>query len=99
LHPVALDLLERTGPLAVIGAGVPGEQVVTAFPAELAEQLAVILDAGALPGGPPSTVVDLSAEPPQVIRQGAVPIAELARVIPGLAAPATADPAPAPSTG
>ena len=85
LHPVALELLEITGPLAVIGAGTPGADPASAFPDELAEQLAVILEAGPLPDGPPSTVVDLSADPPRVVREGAVPVAELAAVAPELA--------------
>ncbi len=72
LHPVALELLEETGPLAVIGASAPAEDPSSAFPPELAEQLTVILDGGPLPGGPPSTVVDLSVEPPVLVREGAV---------------------------
>jgi L-threonylcarbamoyladenylate synthase len=98
LHPAALDLLERTGPLAVIGAAAPGEDAATAFPDALAEQLAVILDAGVLPGGPPSTVLDLSSDPPQFVREGAISAAELARVVPELGAPgASADPSPRPA--
>ena len=86
LHPVALELLEETGPLAVIGASAPAEDPAGAFPPELAEQLTVILDGGPLPGGPPSTVVDLSVEPPVLVREGAVTGELLRSVSPDLAA-------------
>ncbi len=54
LHPVALDLLERTGPLGVLAAAPPpspGEPATPegSFPDDLAALLAVLLDAGALP--------------------------------------------------
>jgi L-threonylcarbamoyladenylate synthase len=32
----------------------------------------LVLDAGPTPGGAPSTVLDVTVEPPRVIRQGAV---------------------------
>jgi tRNA A37 threonylcarbamoyladenosine synthetase subunit TsaC/SUA5/YrdC len=35
--------------------------------------LDLLLDAGAAPGGPPSTIVDVTAEPPLLVRAGAVP--------------------------
>lgn len=77
LHPLALEILERVGPLAVISGVAPGESPASAFPDALAEALTVILDAGVLPGGPPSTIVDLSVDPPAILREGAVPAADL----------------------
>ena len=38
-----------------------------------ASGLDLLLDAGPAPGGPPSTIVDVTAEPPLLIRPGAVP--------------------------
>jgi L-threonylcarbamoyladenylate synthase len=35
--------------------------------------LDLLLDGGAAPGGPPSTIVDVTAEPPLLVRAGAVP--------------------------
>jgi L-threonylcarbamoyladenylate synthase len=38
-----------------------------------ASGLDLLLDAGMAPGGPPSTIVDVTAEPPLLVRPGAVP--------------------------
>ncbi len=148
LHPVALELLERVGPMAAVAAGPAGPSAPTApnpnlalstppgqpattpapapsagptpatpatlatpatpaptptpdptpapapdplaavFPPELADQLAVLLDAGALPGGPPSTVVDLTGPAPVLLRAGAIEVALLRAACPGLVVPA-----------
>ncbi len=37
-------------------------------------QISMILDAGPTPGGPPSTVLDATVDPPRVLREGAVPL-------------------------
>ncbi len=93
LHPVALDLLERTGPLGVVAAAAvdpeSGEPATagTAFPDELAEHLAVILDAGPLPVGPPSAVVDLSGAVPVLVRPGPLRLDDLLSSCPGLVVP------------
>lgn len=39
---------------------------------ELGTRLDLVLDAGTTPGGRPSTVVDATADPPRMIREGAV---------------------------
>ncbi len=41
-----------------------------------------ILDGGELPSSAPSTLVDCSRDPPQVLRQGALPLAALRDVVP-----------------
>jgi L-threonylcarbamoyladenylate synthase len=92
LHPVALDLLERTGPLGVVAATPPAtpEQPATpdgAFPAELAALLAVLLDAGRLPVGSPSAVVDLTGAAPVLIRPGPLGADDLRACCPGLVVP------------
>ncbi|MFN8077153.1 MAG: L-threonylcarbamoyladenylate synthase [Kineosporiaceae bacterium] len=88
LHPVALEVLSRSGPLLAVGVGV-GEQVRTATRAQelLGESVLVYLDAGTAPEQPPSTVVDARVEPLRVLREGAVPAEELAAWVP-------ADPSP-----
>jgi L-threonylcarbamoyladenylate synthase len=48
------------------------------------DSLDLLLDAGPAPGGPPSTVLDLVAEPPRIVRPGAVPAKALAAAL-GLA--------------
>lgn len=77
-HPVALELLARTGPLAVTSAnrsGAPPAITVEEARAALGDEVGVFLDGGRV-GGAPSTVLDLSGEP-RVLREGAVPEAEL----------------------
>ncbi len=62
-HEVALELLARTGPLAVSSANRTGRPAAT--DADAAEEMlgtsvAVILDAGPTPGSEPSTIVDVT---------------------------------------
>jgi L-threonylcarbamoyladenylate synthase len=84
LHPVALDLLKRTGPLAVSSANRSGEPpATTADEAEeqLGAAIGVYLDGGPCPGAVPSTIVDLTGTVPRLLRQGVVPIERLREVI------------------
>jgi tRNA threonylcarbamoyl adenosine modification protein (Sua5/YciO/YrdC/YwlC family) len=89
-HDVALELLARTGPLAVSSANVHGHPPATtveAARAQLGEAVAVYLDAGPTAGDTPSTIVDVTADPPRVIRLGALSVERLARLAPGIVAP------------
>jgi L-threonylcarbamoyladenylate synthase len=43
----------------------------------VARSVDLILDAGTLEGGPGSTVVDVTGEVPHILRQGAVPAADI----------------------
>jgi len=86
LHPVALDLLQRTGPLIATGANAVGLDPPTTV-AEAIDQLgdvfATCLDAGPLDAdGEPSTVVDCTADNPVVLRTGAVSLDLLRQVCP-----------------
>jgi L-threonylcarbamoyladenylate synthase len=74
-HPVALDLLRQSGPLAVTSANLSGrENAVTAQ--EVLDQLRgrvhLVLDGGRIPGGIPSTVVDCTGVQPVILRQGPI---------------------------
>ena len=100
LHPVALELLERTGPLGVVAAAAPpgaGAPVTAddSFPSELAEHLAVLLDAGPLPVGLASAVVDLTGAAPVLIRPGPLDVEDLRICCPGLVVPTADHTAPA----
>ena len=87
LHPVALELLARTGPLGVV-AGAPGAADADgAFPGGLVEHLAVVLDAGPLPRGVPSAVVDLSGPAPVLVRAGPLDPDDLRTACPELIVP------------
>lgn len=73
-HPLALELLERTGPLSVTSANLSGEAEVSSDvqARELfGDQVAVYL-AGTSPGGEASTVVDATAGELKVLRQGPI---------------------------
>ncbi|MBF6356385.1 threonylcarbamoyl-AMP synthase [Nocardia higoensis] len=84
LHPVALDLLREVGPLAVSSANVSGQPPATTV-AEAREQLgslvSVYLDGGPAAHAVASTIVDLTADQPRVLREGAVAITEIAEVL------------------
>ena len=82
--PVALDLLGRTGPLAVSSANLTGRPAATdadQAAGMLADRGAVILDGGPTDDDRPSTIVDCTAARPRVLRVGAVPVQELRTVL------------------
>lgn len=89
LHPVALALLVRSGPLVVTAANRPGLPApITAEDAlgQVGDSLSLALDAGDLAAaadpGPPSTIVDVTGSVPRVVRPGAVPVEQVIRVCP-----------------
>jgi tRNA threonylcarbamoyl adenosine modification protein (Sua5/YciO/YrdC/YwlC family) len=94
-HQAALDLLGRTGPLAVSSANLSGEPAATdADEAErmLGESVEVVLDDGPSPGSAASTIVDCTGTRPRVLREGAISVAELGAVLEGLGAELEAGP-------
>lgn len=54
-------------------SGHPATNDPAAVAAALGVGLDVLLDAGVTPGGPPSTIIDVTDATPRVIRQGAIP--------------------------
>ena len=81
--PVALELLQETGPMAVTSANRTGEQSPsTAAEArdQLGDSVAVYLDAGPAAGGVASTIVDLTGNQPRLLRRGAISIGKLREV-------------------
>lgn len=90
LHPVALDLLVRTGPLAVSSANVSGQTpAIRADEAEaqLNGAVDVYLDGGPCAEPVPSTIVDLTGPRPVLVRAGAVEVDDLLSVVPDLWVP------------
>ncbi|QFY06741.1 threonylcarbamoyl-AMP synthase [Nonomuraea phyllanthi] len=84
LHPVALDLLKETGPMAVSSANRSGATAATtAQDAEeqLGDAVAVYLDGGKATDNTPSTILDLTTAVPRMLRRGAVPIEKLRGII------------------
>jgi L-threonylcarbamoyladenylate synthase len=74
-HPLLRALLYRVGPLTATSAnrhGVPACIDVDGALASLAGDPDLVLDGGPLAGGRASTLVDLTLDPPRVIRVGPV---------------------------
>jgi L-threonylcarbamoyladenylate synthase len=85
-HPVALGLIGAAGPLATSSANRSGEpETLDADEVEVAfadsDEVAAVLDGGPVPGGIASSVLDMSGERPRLVRDGALPRAELEAVI------------------
>lgn len=79
-HPVALELLRQTGPLAVTSANLSGlSNACTALEvlAQLEKLIPLILDGGRTPGGTPSTVVDCTGSEPVILRSGQISMNDL----------------------
>jgi len=89
LHPVALELLRDVGPMAVSSANRSGQPPATTADQardQLGERVPVLLDGGPASAAVPSTVVDLTADDPVVLREGAVSAAQIGEVL-GIAVP------------
>jgi len=104
-HPIALALLEETGPLAVSSANLTGEPAATTCQQAagyLGKSVAVYLDAGVSPMGEASTILDLtglstSADDPanegklKIVRQGAISRERILEVVGSLLHDSAAD--------
>jgi L-threonylcarbamoyladenylate synthase len=87
LHPVAIELLEKTGPMAVSSAnrhGQPPAQTALEARAQLGEDVAVYLEDGQVAGGIASTIVDVTSSRPRILRVGAVSADDLRTVVPDI---------------
>ncbi len=73
-HPLCLELVVGFGrPLAVTSAnlsGRPTPPTAQGVAAQLGPGLPLVLDGGPSPTSRPSTVIDLSVDPPRLLRQG-----------------------------
>lgn len=72
---IALDLIARTGPLAVSSANRSGHPPATTMldaRLQLGASVAVYLDGGPRPSGTPSSIVDLTGDAPRLLREGAL---------------------------
>jgi L-threonylcarbamoyladenylate synthase len=75
-HPVAAAMVRQVkGPLTGTSANLSGRPGCYRLPdldPQIAGQVDLILDAGTLQGGVGSTVVDVTEEPPRILREGQV---------------------------
>jgi L-threonylcarbamoyladenylate synthase len=79
-HPIALALLNLSGPLATTSAnlsGKPDSVTAQAVYDQLQGYVPLILDGGTTPGGSPSTVVDCTAPVLTILRPGPISYAQL----------------------
>ena len=86
-HPVAKALVSSvdfpvTGTSANL-SGRPGCTRADMLSPEIIGKTDLVLDAGLVQGGAGSTVVDVTCTPPKILRQGAVPAADIDRCLKG----------------
>jgi tRNA threonylcarbamoyl adenosine modification protein (Sua5/YciO/YrdC/YwlC family) len=84
LHPVALDLLKSTGPMAVSSAnrtGMPPATSAIEARNQLGNDVEVYLDGGPTEDTVPSTIVDVTGDRPRVLRAGHISLEDLRSVV------------------
>ncbi|MFF3860034.1 L-threonylcarbamoyladenylate synthase [Streptomyces sp. NPDC002209] len=89
-HPVALELLAETGPMAVSSAnltGHPSPQDCDAAQGMLGDSVAVYLDGGPTEAAVASSIVDVTGPVPVLKRAGAISAETLRKVVPDLQVP------------
>lgn len=84
-HPIALALIQAAGvPIAAPSANLSGKPSPTTAEhvrADLAGRIAAIVDGGATGVGVESTVIDMTATPPMILRPGGVTYEQLQAVL------------------
>ncbi|MEW5908566.1 MAG: L-threonylcarbamoyladenylate synthase, partial [Thermodesulfobacteriota bacterium] len=75
-HPVAASLVKAISvPITATSAnraGKPGVSRIADLDEEFLDRVELILDAGVLKGGAGSTVIDVTIEPPEILRLGEI---------------------------
>ena len=85
LNPIAIELLNAVGPMAVSSANKTGQSAATNVDeaiAQLGEDVTIYLDGGQTPGNIASTIVDVSSGEIKLLRQGAIPLEEIRLIVP-----------------
>lgn len=72
-HELLRQLIRLTGPLASSSANLSGEPDPTSAD-EIKIEADLLLDGGKCPLGQPSTIIDVSVDPPQLLRPGQISI-------------------------
>ncbi len=85
-HLWALELIEKAGgALAVTSANLSGRAAATTAQEALNDlegRVSLVIDGGECPGGMASTIVDLTQDPPGILRMGPLGLADLREVLP-----------------
>jgi len=90
-HPVALELLRRTGPLATTSAnrhGEPAADTAAGVAAALGAEIDTVLDGGRS-AGLASTIIDCTTTTPRVLRDGPISATALLSLLGGFPATTT----------
>lgn len=86
-HAVAHSLVSAVGkPITGTSANISGQggcNTVAGLDQHIRDQVDLVIDAGRLPGGAGSTVVDVTVNPPKIIREGAIEAEKIERVLKG----------------
>jgi L-threonylcarbamoyladenylate synthase len=83
-HDDLLELIAMVGPLATTSAnlsGSPTPSTVGEISRELGDEVGLYLDGGPARTDVPSTIVDLTRWRPKIVREGAIPSAEVQRAL------------------
>ena len=99
LHPVALEILRETGPLAVSSANMSGNPAATTADdaqKQLGSAIEVYLDGGPTEGLMASTIIDLTGDVPRLLRAGVIPIDKIREVTGVIEDPPEPEPEPEP---
>jgi L-threonylcarbamoyladenylate synthase len=84
-HGVARAIAAAAGrPITATSANISGEAATAdpdAVERTLGDRIDLLVDAGPTPGGPPSTIVDLTGVAPRLVRVGAIPWEEIERCL------------------
>ncbi len=80
----AINLMRRTGPLATTSANISGDanpRTGLDVLSQLGGRIDLLLDGGETPGALPSTVVDISAKPIRLLREGPITRSDLSALL------------------
>ena len=83
-HDAPRALAAALGPLPTTSAnvsGVPEARDAAGIVAQLGGSVALVLDGGPAHGGPASTIVDCSVDPPRILRLGAIAVEAIEAVL------------------
>lgn len=87
LNPIAIELLNAVGPMAVSSANKTGQPAATNVDeaiSQLGEAVTIYLDGGQTPGNVASTIIDVSSGEIKLLRQGAISVEDIRLVVPNL---------------
>ncbi|GAA2364951.1 L-threonylcarbamoyladenylate synthase [Dactylosporangium salmoneum] len=90
LHPIALEVLRETGPMAVSSAnkhGSPPAETAAEAREQLGYSVSVYLEGGPCPEPVASTIISVVGGEHRILRAGAIPVEKLREVVPDIIVP------------